>query len=128
MRESDSKQHSMFSYVSPEERVPAKHPLQPPYAMIFEALAQMDRQFEKLSSLTGSPSIAPERLIRALLLQVLYSIHGERLLIEQLEYNLLFQWFVGLSVGERVWKYSAFNKNPIGCPRRKSPVCCSMRS
>ena len=90
MRESDSKQHSMFSYVSPEERVPAKHPLQPPYAMIFEALAQMDRQFEKLYSQTGRPSIAPERLIRALLLQVLYPIRSERLLVEQLEYNLLF--------------------------------------
>ena len=109
MRESDSKQHSMFSYVSPEERVPAKHPLQPPYAMIFEALAQMNRLFERLYSQTGRPSIAPERLIRALL-QVLYSIRSERLLFEQLECNLLFRMFVGLSVDEPVWDRSAFRE------------------
>ena len=91
MRGADSKQEAMFSYVSPEERVPPKHPLRPIRAMIAEALAQMDRRFEKLYSQTGRPSIAPERLIRALLLQVLYSIRSERLLIEQLEYNLLFR-------------------------------------
>ena len=101
----------MFSYVSPEERVPAKHPLRPIRAMISEALAQMDRRFEKLYSQTGRPSIAPERLIRALLLQVLYSIRSERLLVEQLEYNLLFRWFVGLSVDEPVWDHSTFSKN-----------------
>ena len=111
MRGADSKQEAMFSYVSPEERVPPKHPLRPIRAMIAEALAQMDRRFEKLYSRTGRPSIAPERLIRALLLQVLYSIRSERLLIEQLEYNLLFRWFVGLSVDEPVWDHSTFSKN-----------------
>jgi transposase len=111
MRGADSKQEAMFSYVSPEERVPPKHPLRPIRAMIAEALAQMDRRFEKLYSQTGRPSIAPERLIRALLLQVLYSIRSERLLIEQLEYNLLFRWFVGLSVDEPVWDHSTFSKN-----------------
>ena len=111
MRGADSKQEAMFSYVSPEERVPAKHPLRPIRAMISEALAQMDRRFEKLYSQTGRPSIAPERLIRALLLQVLYSILSERLLIEQIEYNLLFRWFVGLSVDEPVWDHSTFSKN-----------------
>jgi transposase len=111
MRGADSKQDAMFSSVSPEERVSAKHPLRPIRAMIFEALAQMDGRFEKLYSRTGRPSIAPERLIRALLLQVLYSIRSERLLIEQLEYNLLFRWFVGLSVDEPVWDHSTFSKN-----------------
>ena len=111
MRGADSKQEAMFSYVSPEERVPPKHPLRPIRAMIAEALAQMDRRFEKLYSQTGRPSIAPERLIRALLLQVLYSIRSERLLIEQLEYNLLFRGFVGLSVDEPVWDHSTFSKN-----------------
>lgn len=111
MRGADSKQEAMFSYVSPEARVPAKHPLRPIRAMIAEALAQMDGRFEKLYSQTGRPSIAPERLIRALLLQVLYSIRSERLLVEQLEYNLLFRWFVGLSVDEPVWDHSTFSKN-----------------
>ena len=111
MRGADSKQEAMFSYVSPEARVPAKHPLRPIRAMISEALAQMDGRFEKLYSQTGRPSIAPERLIRALLLQFLYSVRSERLLIEQLEYNLLFRWFVGLSVDEPVWDHSTFSKN-----------------
>ena len=101
----------MFSYVSPEARVSVKHPLRPIRAMIAEALAQMDGRFEKLYSQTGRPSIAPERLIRVLLLQVLYSIRSERLLVEQLEYNLLFRWFVGLAVDEPVWDHSTFSKN-----------------
>lgn len=101
----------MFSYISPEARVPARHPLRPVRAMIAEALVQLDGKLERLYSQTGRPSIAPERLIRALLLQVLYSIRSERLLIEQLEYNLLFRWFVGLSVDEPVWDHSTFSKN-----------------
>ena len=111
MRGADSKQEAVFSYVSPEARVPAKHPQRPIRAVISEALVQMDGRFEKLYSQTGRPSIAPERVIRALLLQVLYSIRSERLLIEQLEYNLLFRWFVGLSVDEPVWDHSTFSKN-----------------
>ena len=111
MRGSGSKQQAMFSYVTPEARVPAKHPLRLIRSMISEALAQMDGRFENLYSQTGRPSVAPERLIRALLLQVLYSIRSERLLIEQLEYNLLFRWFVGLSVDEPVWDHPTFSKN-----------------
>ena len=111
MRGADSKQEAMFSYVSPGERVPGKHPLRPIRTMISEALARMDRRFEKLYSQTGRPSIAPERLNRALLLQVLYPIRSERLLVEQLEYNLLFRWFVGLSVDEPVWDHSIFSEN-----------------
>ena len=101
----------MFSYVSPEAPVPVKHPLRPIRAMISEALAQIDGRFEKLNSQTGRPSIASERLIRALLLHVPYSIRSERLPIEQLDYNLLFRWFVELSVDEPVWDRSTLSKN-----------------
>jgi transposase len=111
MRGTDSKQEGMFSYVSPESRIPTNHPLRPIRAIVAEALVQMDRKLETLYSQNGRPSIAPERLIRALLLQVLYSIRSERLLVEQLEYNLLFRWFVGLSVDEPVWDHSTFSKN-----------------
>lgn len=111
MRGVDSKQEGMFSYISPELRVPRNHPLRPIRAMVSEALEGLDRRLEKLYSQTGRPSIAPERLIRALLLQVLYAIRSERLLVEQLEYNLLFRWFVGLSVDEPVWDHSTFSKN-----------------
>ena len=111
MRGTDSRQEGMFSYVSPESRIPTNHPLRPIRAIVAEALAQMDRKLETLYSQNGRPSIAPERLIRALLLQVLYTIRSERLLVEQLEYNLLFRWFVGLSVDEPVWDHSTFSKN-----------------
>ena len=111
MRGADSKQEGMFSYVSPESRIPTNHPLRPTRAIVAEALAQMDRKLESLYSQNGRPSIAPERLIRALLLQVLYTIRSERMLVEQLEYNLLFRWFVGLSVDEPVWDHSSFSKN-----------------
>jgi transposase len=111
MRGVDSQQTGMFSYISPEQRIPANHPLRPIRAMVAEALQQLDRKLEKLYSQTGRPSIAPERLIRALLLQVLYTIRSERLLVEQLEYNLLFRWFVGLSADEPVWDHTTFSKN-----------------
>ena len=101
----------MFSYVSPDTRIPVRHPLRPIKAIVSKALAQIDRKLERLYSSTGHPSIAPERLIRALLLQVLYTIRSERLLVEQLKYNLLFRWFVGLSVDESVWDHSTFSKN-----------------
>ena len=111
MRGVDSKQTGLFSYISPEERIPKNHPLRPIRAIVSEALQQMDGKLEKLYSQTGRPSIAPERLIRALLLQVLYTIRSERLLVEQLEYNLLFRWFVGLSADEPIWDHSTFSKN-----------------
>lgn len=111
MRGVDSKQSAMFSYISPEERIPKNHPLRPIRAIVSEALTQLDEELEGMYSNVGRPSIAPERLIRALLLQVLYSVRSERLLVEQLEYNLLFRWFVGMSVDEPVWDHSTFSKN-----------------
>ena len=111
MRGSDEQQGWMFSYISPEKRVPQDHPLRSIRTMVDEALRGMSQQFAKLYSRTGRPSVAPEKLIRALLLQALYSIRSERLLIEQLEYNLLFRWFVGLSMDDPVWDATVFSKN-----------------
>ena len=85
----------MFSYLSPEERVPAQHPLRTIRAMTDACLAELSPLFQRMYAAIGRPSIAPEKLLRALLLQVLYTIRSERLLIEQLQYNLLFRWFVG---------------------------------
>jgi transposase len=101
----------MFSYVSLEQRIPADHPLRPMRAMVDEALKKLSRRFSGLYAATGRPSIPPERLLRALLLQVLYSIRSERMLMEQLEYNLLFRWFVGLGIDDPVWVPTVFTKN-----------------
>lgn len=111
MRGSDVRQEGLFSYVSPESRIPENHPLRPIRAMTDRALKELSRDFEAIYSHTGRPSIAPEKLIRALLLQVFYSIRSERLLMEQLDYNLLFRWFVGLSVEEAVWVPTVFTHN-----------------
>jgi transposase len=111
MRGEDSKQEGMFSYVSPERRVPADHPLRPVRKMVDEVLKQMSPQFGKLYSEVGRPSIAPERLLRALLLQIFYTVRSERLLMEQLQYNLLFRWFVGMEMDEGVWNHAVFSKN-----------------
>jgi transposase len=111
MRGSDIHQEGLFSYVSPEGRIPKSHPLREVRMMVDAALAQMSSQFEEAYSQVGRPSIAPEKLIRALLLQIFYSIRSERLLCEQLDYNLLFRWFVGLSIDDRVWDHSTFSKN-----------------
>lgn len=111
MRGTDQKQSTMFSYVSPEARIPADHPLRSTRKMTDRALARLDRRFRKLYSRTGRPSIPPEQLLRALLIQVLYSIRSERMLMEQLEYNLLFRWFVGLEMDDRVWDVTVFTKN-----------------
>jgi transposase len=111
MRGKDTQQSAMFSYVSPEERVPANHPLRPVRAMVDTALKGLSRSFGRLYIDFGRPSIAPEKLLRALLLQVLYSIRSERMLMEQLEYNLLFRWFVGLNMDEPVWVPTVFSKN-----------------
>jgi transposase len=111
MRGTDQDQSTMFSYVSPEARIPADHPLRATREMANRALARLDRSFRKLYSQTGRPSVPPEQLLRALLLQVLYSIRSERLLMEQLEYNLLFRWFVGLEMDDRVWDVTVFTKN-----------------
>jgi transposase len=111
MRGEDRKQEAMFSYISPEKRVPAEHPLRPIRALVDAVLAEMSPRFAKLYSDVGRPSIAPERLLRALLLQIFYSVRSERLLMEQLDYNLLFRWFVGLAMDERVWDHSVFSQN-----------------
>jgi transposase len=101
----------MFSYLSPEERVPAKHPLRPIRLMVDEVLKALSPDFDGLYSAFGRPSIPPEKLLRALLLQVLYTVRSERMLMEQLEYNLLFRWFVGLNMDEAVWVPTVFTKN-----------------
>ncbi len=111
MRGEDRQQDELFSYGSLEERVPASHPLRPIRIMVDEALKQLDTRFEKIYTADGRKSIPPERLLRALLLQMLYSVRSERMLMEQLEYNLLFRWFVGLSANETVWHPTVFTKN-----------------
>ena len=111
MRGEDSKQEAMFSYLSPDKRVPAEHPLRPVRAMVDTVLQEMSPRFAKLYADVGRPSIAPERLLRALLLQIFYSVRSERLLMEQLDYNLLFRWFVGLAMDEPVWNHAVFSHN-----------------
>ena len=101
----------MFSYVSPEERVPQDHPLRKIRPLVNQVLKKMSPQFGKLYSELGRPSIPPERLLRALLLQIFYSVRSERLLMEQLNYNLLFRWFVGMNMDEQVWVPTVFTKN-----------------
>jgi transposase len=111
MRGADVQQSGLFSYVSVASRTPANHPLRAVRALLDEALASMSRDFDRVYAEGGRGSVPPERLVRALVLQVLYSIRSERLLMEQLDYNLLFRWFVGLSVDEAVWDHSTFTKN-----------------
>ncbi len=111
MRGEDRQQVTMFSYVSPERRVPEDHPLRVIWVLSDAALQGLSRRFSELYSRVGRPSIAPEKLLRALLLQVLYTIRSERLLMEQLDYNLLFRWFVGLNADEPVWDATVFSKN-----------------
>jgi transposase len=111
MRGKDDQQLDVFSYISPEQRVPHDHPLRSLRAMADEALQQLELRFNKLYAKTGRPSIAPEKLLRALLLQALYSVRSERLLMEQLDYNLLFRWFVGLNMDDAIWDVTVFTKN-----------------
>lgn len=111
MRGEDAKQEAMFSYVSPERRVPQEHPLRAVREMVDGILQEMSPRFARLYSDRGRPSIAPERLLRALLLQIFYSVRSERLLMEQLDYNLLFRWFVGMEMDEAVWDHAVFSKN-----------------
>jgi transposase len=111
MRGADQKQEAMFSYISPDQRVPREHPLRPIREMVDGALKEMSPRLAGLYAKVGRPSIAPERLLRALLLQIFYSIRSERLLMEQLDYNLLFRWFVGMEMDERVWDHAVFSKN-----------------
>jgi transposase len=107
----DQMQSGMFSYVSLEERIPPAHPLRGVRQLADAVLAEMSKDFDGLYAKVGRPSIPPERLFRALLLQVFYSVRSERLLMEQLDYNLLFRWFVGLEIDESVWNHAVFSKN-----------------
>jgi transposase len=101
----------MFSYLSPERRVPADHPLRMLRPMVDDALGKLSGLFDGMYATEGRPSIPPEKLLRALILQLLYSVRSERQLMEQLDYNLLFRWFVGLNADEAVWDASTFSKN-----------------
>ena len=123
MRGDDNQQEGMFSYVSPEKRVPADHPLRPIRKMVDEILQDMSPRFAKLYSDVGRPSIAPERLFRSLLLQIFYSVRSERMLIEQLQYNLLFRWFVGMEMDEAVWNHAVYSKNRERDSRRFDVIC-----
>ncbi len=111
MRGSDSQQSAMFSYISPEDRVPRDHPLRVIRDLVDPILVRMSPQFEWLYSRCGRRSIAPEKLLRALLLQVLYTIRSERQLMEQIDYNILYRWFVGLNLDDPVWVPTVFTKN-----------------
>jgi transposase len=111
MRGDDHQQFGVFSYVSLEERVPQGHPLRSIRKLVDEIFRAMGKEFDGLYAKTGRPSIPPERLLRALLLQIFYSVRSERLLMEQLSYNLLFRWFVGMEMDEPVWNHAVFSKN-----------------
>jgi transposase len=111
VRGDDQRSGHLFSYLSPEQRVPADHPLRAIRVMTDDALRHVSARFDALYAATGRPSVPPEQLLRALLLQVLYSVRSERLLMEQLAYNLLFRWFVGLGMDDPVWTPTTFTKN-----------------
>jgi transposase len=111
VRGEDVQQHAMYSYLSPEERVPANHPLRAIRQITDRVLKELSRLFARMYARLGRPSIPPEKLLRALLLQILYTIRSERMLMEELNYNLLFRWFVGLNMDEEVWDVTVFTKN-----------------
>jgi transposase len=111
MRGEDHQQNHIFSYLSPEMRVRKDHPLRTIREMVDEVLSRLSRRFDTMYAKVGRPSIAPEKLLRAQLLQMLYSIRSERLLMEEMDYNLLFRWFVGLNADDEVWDATTFTKN-----------------
>src|SRR4051812_11262172 len=111
MRGTDTIQSDMFSYLTPEQRVPKSHPLRRIRPLCDIALKALSKEFDAMYSDIGRPSIAPEKLLRALMLQILYTIRSERMLMEQLDYNLLFRWFVGLNMDDAVWDPTVFTKN-----------------
>lgn len=111
MRGSDERHEALFSYVKLEDRVPARHPLRLIREIVNAALARLDGAFAPLYAAEGRPSIAPERLLRAVLIQILFSVRSERQLMEQMRYNLLFRWFVGLGIDDPVWVPTVFSKN-----------------
>ena len=111
MRGTDETTVSLFSYVDLEERIPVRHPLRKVRQIVNDALASLDAEFDRLYAAEGRPSIAPERLLRASLIQILFSVRSERQLMEQMQYNLLFRWFVGLGIDDPVWVPTVFTKN-----------------
>src|SRR5688572_29320436 len=111
MRGSDEQTTHLFSYLSPESRVRPDHPLRAIRAMTDAALADISPALEALYATTGRPSIPPEQLLRALVLQVLYSVRSERLLMEEIDYSILFRWFVGVGLDVPIWSHSTFSKN-----------------
>ena len=111
MRGNDQQQNHIFSYLSPEQRVRKDHPLRAIRAMVDGVLKQLSPRFDKMYAKVGRPSIPPEQLLRAQLLQLLYSVRSERLLMEEIDYNLLFRWFVGLNADDEVWDATVFTKN-----------------
>ena len=111
MRGNDDQQGALYSYINPEERVPRNHPLRRIRVLMDSALQELSEHFDELYAQRGRPSIAPERLLRALLLQVLYSIRSERQLMEQVDYNLMYRWFVGLKPDDKIWDVTVFTKN-----------------
>jgi transposase len=111
MRGTDQRSGSLFSYIDLEARVPMKHPLRRVRELTNDALLKLDKEFEELYSKEGRPSIPPERLLRACLLQLFYSIRSERQLMERMDFDLLFRWFVGLGIDDAVWDHSVFSKN-----------------
>jgi transposase len=111
MRGQDAQQAQIFSYISAEERVPTDHPLRPIRKMVDEALLALSPRFQTIYSPTGRPGIPPERLLRALLLQVLYTVRSERQLMEQLDFNILYRWFVGLNMDDAIWDVTVYTKN-----------------
>ena len=111
MRGNENKQSVIFSFVTLEDRVPADHPLRAIRRIVDEILSGMSKRFDGLYAESGRPSIPPERLLRALLLQIFFSVRSERMLMQQLDYNLLFRWFAGLEIDEPVWNHAVFSKN-----------------
>src|ERR1019366_1134457 len=111
MRGADYQQSGMFSYISAERRVPKDHPWRAIRVMVGAAVKELSWRFDAVYAASGRPSIAPEKLLRALLLQVLYTVRSERLLMEQLDYNFLFRWFVGFNIDDPVWDVTVFTKN-----------------
>ena len=111
MRGTDQQQNHVFSYISPDKRVRKDHPLRPIRTMVDEILKQLSPQFDKMYAKVGRPSIPPEQLLRAQLLQMFYSVRSERLLMEEMDYNILFRWFVGLNLDDPVWDATVFTKN-----------------
>src|SRR2546422_11331123 len=111
MRGPDEQTNHMFSYLSPEQRMRADHPLRAIRAMTDRVFATLSPRFTKMYSDVGRPSIPPEQLLRALLIQSLYTVHSERLLMEEIDYSVLYRWFVGLGMDDPIWSPTTFSKN-----------------